>query len=201
MARKTKITLSEHELAVASEADWILTKWEVMNTACDLLGSQVDIIRRDFIGDKPLLSMIPDQLPKISKGENYERLPYAILDYPRHFSREGTFALRTMFWWAHFFSVTLQVSGNCLPIIRKRLIDEPFIPENEVWFCQQDDPWQHHFGKDNYCLLSSVDTDERLAQIGRTGFVKLAMRFGLEDWNRMPGLLATAYKTLAAFIA
>jgi hypothetical protein len=49
---------------------------------------------------------------KISRGENYQLLPYIILDYPSYFSRNNIFAVRTMFWWGNFFSITLHLSGD-----------------------------------------------------------------------------------------
>ena len=50
--------------------------------------------------------------PKITRGENYQLLPYVILDYPRCFQKEQVFAIRTMFWWGKGISITLHVSGN-----------------------------------------------------------------------------------------
>jgi len=35
--------------------------------------------------------------PKISKGENYEGLPWVILDFPRYFDKENVFAIRCFF--------------------------------------------------------------------------------------------------------
>jgi len=50
--------------------------------------------------------------PKISRGENYLGLPYLVLDYPRLFRPDAVLAIRTFFWWGHFFSSTLQLSGG-----------------------------------------------------------------------------------------
>ena len=55
---------------------------------------------------------IVQSTPKIAKGENYLQLPYVLLDYPRCFDKENIFAIRTMFWWGNFFSITLHLSGS-----------------------------------------------------------------------------------------
>ena len=52
------------------------------------------------------------QSPKISRGENYNGLPYVMLDYPRCFGKEDVFAMRTMFWWGNFFSITWHLKGK-----------------------------------------------------------------------------------------
>ena len=44
-----------------------------------------------------------DVSPKISRGEQYLGLPYVMLDYPRIFSKENVFAIRTFFWWGNYF--------------------------------------------------------------------------------------------------
>jgi len=63
--------------------------------------------------------------PRISKGENYKGLPWVVLDYPRCFGRDDVLAVRTLFWWGHYFSVTLHLKGSYkemfLPVIRDHL--------------------------------------------------------------------------------
>ena len=61
--------------------------------------------------------------PKISKGENYKGLPWLVLDYPRYFNKEDIFAIRTLFWWGNFFSITLHISGKYKMRYEKKIID------------------------------------------------------------------------------
>ena len=35
-----------------------------------------------------------------------------MLDYPALFKKDEIFALRTMFWWGNFMSITLLLSGG-----------------------------------------------------------------------------------------
>ena len=51
---------------------------------------------------------------KIFRGENYLGLPYLVLDYPKHFSKDSIHAFRTMFWWGNFFSFTMHLQGKAL---------------------------------------------------------------------------------------
>lgn len=200
MARAAKITLSDKELSIASDEGWILTKWEVMDTVYDLLGTCVEPIRKRCAALQSIPSEAWQRPPKISRGENYRRLPYAILDFPRLFSGDDIFAMRTMFWWAHFFSVTLHVSGKYLPLISDRILDEKAGPVNDIFFCIQEDPWQHHFEENNYRQFADVDRQTLIRQIKSHGFVKLALKYDLKQWNQMPALLEEGIGRLASFL-
>src|SRR5215475_6975736 len=39
---------------------------------------------------------------RIFRGDNYKHLPYAVMDYPALYTKENSFAYRTMFWWGNF---------------------------------------------------------------------------------------------------
>jgi hypothetical protein len=121
MDEKTKVTLSAGELAIASDRDIILTKRKVMESASQLFSGQIPFISNAFPQQvkEELLGIVH---PKISKGENYKGFPYVIMDYPALFSKDNVFALRTMFWWGNFFSITLHLSGNIRNNIRKLLL-------------------------------------------------------------------------------
>src|SRR6185369_14445953 len=109
---EAKIRLSQKELELVSNTEWILTKNEVITKAKLLLGSVLDEQIKWLSHHKLILpSEIKESSPKISKGENYRGLPYMVLDHPRRFDKEDVFAIRTLFWWGNFFSTTLQLSG------------------------------------------------------------------------------------------
>ena len=84
---------------------------------------------------------------KISKGENYLGLPYAILDYPAIFKKENVFAIRTMFWWGNFFSITLHISGRkrMREINISKLVEN--LREKNFLFCINKKEWEHNFDK------------------------------------------------------
>ena len=114
MNAETKITLSAKELELVCNTDWILTKHAIIHKVYDLFGEQSALMQQWIMNEEKHL---PDEVnkyqPKITKGEKLSRLlPYVILDYPRCFEKERMLAIRTMFWWGNFFSVTLQLAGN-----------------------------------------------------------------------------------------
>src|SRR6187549_876336 len=105
--QKVKLVLSEEELRIVSDPGIILTKNAIITKVYDLFGILAgEQIQFQYPGEA---GAIP---PKISRGENYKGLPYVVLDYPRLFTSEHVFAIRTHFWWGNYFSVTLHLKGQ-----------------------------------------------------------------------------------------
>src|SRR5688500_20050079 len=107
-----KIQLSQEELVLVQNADWLLTKNRIIGKVYEMFGMLVADVQMMPEKNSVLLPEIFAASPKISKGENYMGLPYVMLDYPRCFGKSDTFAIRTMFWWGNFFSVTLHLKGR-----------------------------------------------------------------------------------------
>ena len=119
----TKIRLSAEEAALIMNADIILTKNRILEKVKALLlviqeDQQHYLSSNNLLPD--LVQIIP---PKISKGENYNGLPYLVLDHPRYFDKENMYAIRSMFWWGNFFSTTLLLSGEYKARLEQRFID------------------------------------------------------------------------------
>ena len=181
----TKIRLSPEEGALVISADWILTKNSVIQKTIQLLASlqtQQEILLLTYKGILP--GEIINSSPKISKGENYKGLPYLVLDYPRYFNKEDTFAIRMFFWWGNFFSGTLHLSG-----IYKRMYEEKIIQSFETLktegfsICINEDQWEHHFEITNYLPLHSLTAYQFEEMINRKPFIKLSKKISLEQWN------------------
>src|SRR5688572_11448321 len=109
---ETKLTLSPVELRLATDAEILLTKNAIIDKAKQLFNLLQDKQERYLTAQFNLGKTIVDTSPKISRGENYRGLPYVVLDYPRIFEKDNIAAIRTMFWWGHFFSMTLHLSGR-----------------------------------------------------------------------------------------
>jgi len=107
-----KIQLSPEELELVQNTEWILTKHIITKKVYNMFGEISMILKTETeLFNYLFPENIKYQNGKISKGENYQLLPYVILDYPAFFWKDRIFAIRTMFWWGNFFSVTLHLSG------------------------------------------------------------------------------------------
>jgi hypothetical protein len=84
-----KVTLSPKELELVNNADWILTKNAVIGKVYELFGQLSEYIVAELAKHPSLTEQgIDFRSPKISKGEQYEGLPWVMLDHPRHFTNE-----------------------------------------------------------------------------------------------------------------
>ena len=185
MDEAAKITLSEKELELVCNTDWILTKHVVIGKVYQLFGNLAASMQ--VFGEKNkehLPGAVSASNPKITKGENYRQLPYVMLDYPRLFTKADCLAIRTMFWWGNFFSVTLYLSGaskhNAVSALQNSFMQ---LQSNNYWICINEDPWQHHFDEDNYRWLKDSGAEDFATILHNKPFVKLAKKTRLSHWD------------------
>jgi hypothetical protein len=195
MDNDTKVRLSVGELATATDKNIILTKRAIIEKAAALFNEQIPIISnyfREVVNhDRALISAVP----KISKGENYNGLPYVIMDFPSTFSTENIFALRTMFWWGNFISISLHIKGSYKNRYSDKILKTIF-NEPDLYISVGEDEWQHHFEKNNF-MKSSLITHDLKKQMERSNFLKIAIKYELHHWNMMQSILPDGYKKLA----
>lgn len=190
MGNISKLMLSDEEQQLVKNSDWILTKRIIIEKVNQLLGNlsetQQVIIEREkcWLPQAVILST-----PKIAKGENYLGLPYMLLDYPRCFNDADIFAIRTMFWWGNFFSVTLHVSGTYKQMFQQKILKNLPAAKQNFFICIHESPWHHHFQADNYVALKQLSVEKAEELIIKKQFIKLALKFSLQQWNTIPALL------------
>jgi len=172
-------------MRLVMQPDWILTKNSIIKKVVGLFA----VLSEEYRGllDSPIS-------PKISKGENYQGLPYVMLDYPRLFGREDVLAIRTFFWWGHAFSVTLHLKGEYLrrylPVLK-----ECWARLAEAGFCIgiSEDEWRHEHVEGNYRPIVS----EELGDWGDDlPFLKLSAACGLDRWEEAQPILGGLFRVL-----
>jgi hypothetical protein len=198
-----KIRLSQTEMELVNNADLILTKNAILKKVNELLGNQ-QAKQQQYV--KLHAAGLPEKVsgssPKISKGENYQGLPYLILDYPRLFEHENIFAVRTMFWWGNFFSVTLHLSGIYKKEAEEKLIASyKAIGENGYYFYINEDQWGHHFENNNYVMLSELNKNDFEKSVRENSFVKLANKISLQQWDNAEEILQDYFKEIIEILA
>ncbi len=199
---KAKIQLSPKEAELVVNADWILTKNGIIEKV-KLLLAAVQSKEEDYISKHKLLPVeVTKAPPKISRGENYRGLPYLVLDYPRHFEKNDQMAIRTMFWWGNFFSITLHLSGAYKKHY-ETVIASVFaqLSEDSFAVAVSDDQWEHHFENTNYALLSSMNKEIFNQHLLSKSFIKLAKKIPLEQWNNAPDELFAAFCKLVNWLS
>lgn len=183
MASNFHLTTGEYNLV--NNAEFLHTKNIILKKVIALFSALNEHFVEEASGRLP--GALTAVAPKISRGEQYLGLPYVMLDYPRMFSRENTFAIRTFFWWGNFFSIHLQLSGvyqqQFAPTIIRRLAEH----ETGGWFVAVgEEEWSHHFEEVNYRPVEHVDVNQI---INTHSFVKLAKKIPLQQWEHVEYLL------------
>ncbi len=200
MSVKTKIHLSRLEMELVNNASWILTKQRIIDKVYLLFGEILENYKRvskEEINSHSLFEITKGG--KISKGENYLGLPYVMLDYPAFFDKEKIFAIRTMFWWGNFFSITLHISGE--ESLSKMSFSDCFdyIKNSNFFVCVNDDQWHHHFEKDNYVHAHDIDK-KTFAGIYSKNFLKISGKTDIRNFNNVQNFLEKTYRELIEFI-
>lgn len=202
MADAAKITLSLKERQLVCDADWILTKHAIIAKVYNVFGDAAAMMQTYLETVKSLPTDALSIGPKISKGENYQQLPYVMLDYPRHFTKYETLAIRTLFWWGNFFSVNLQLYGNCKLRAQPKIIEQfEFLRDNGYYVCVATDPWQHHFDTGNYRPLKDLEKIAFAEIIEREVFLKLAKKISLQQWDAASLFIEETFKEMITLLA
>ncbi len=186
-----KIRLSSEEMELVLNDQWILTKNTVLRKVNDLL---VQVLE----AQQALLPLFAGRLPaevltispKISRGDQYRGLPWLVLDHPRSFGREATFAIRTFFWWGNYMSVTLQLSGGYQLRYSSALQAAFPLLQHDGWLIGTgESAWEHHVEEQNYTALTSLDSRQFAVCCGQP-FLKLVKLHSLKEWDQLTGQLA-----------
>jgi hypothetical protein len=134
---------------------------------------------------------------KISRGEKYGGLPYVMLDYPRVFDKENIIAIRTLFWWGNFCSVTLHLKGRYQLLIAEKIRAEiPTLLKHDLYISVSGDEWNHNVSVDNYRPLNSIDQKDLFIILQKAAFFKLTGKVELDQWEKMEGKLFTLFEAL-----
>ena len=200
MNDQAKIHLSTLEMELVNNKEWIFTKKQIIEKVYLLFGDLHHSYRKIVEDEKQFLPAI-FQRPggKISKGENYKGLPYLILDYPAIFSKENIFAIRTMFWWGNFFSISLHLSGenfkNTNPV--SHLLAS--FQRNNFFVCINENEWEHSFHSTNFIDIKEMG-EGQIKNICKKDFFKVAKKIELSEWNNAPDFLEQSFKEIIGVI-
>ena len=198
--KETKVQFSDAEIDLMSNSEIILTKNKVVQKVKTLLE---ELQNRMSDHNKNRAELFAKEAfsisAKISKGENYLGLPYLILDYPRFFNQQDICAIRTMFWWGHFFSTTLHLSGPTkIQYTPKIVASFDLLAKNRYSLGINTDPWLHHFVSDNYSEIAIMDKELFEGKCNGAQHLKIATKVSLnhvhpqdelfENWKELDAI-------------
>ncbi|MDW3193915.1 MAG: hypothetical protein R8G66_16195 [Cytophagales bacterium] len=186
-------TFSEKEIRFLADTDFLLTKQDINQKVTALLGEAEQKLKGIIqSSDFPFPDQAFLKAGKISRGEQYQGLPYWILDYPRKFSKEATFSFRTMVWWGHEISCFFHIGGTDLENFRAFILKN-FQKDPSAYISVHSSPWEYHFGPDNYQNAFKIGPEEVKTHMDQFGFHKMTDRLPLEQIQDLPDFAATTF--------
>jgi hypothetical protein len=196
---EAKIRLSPKERELVTNAEWILTKNAIIHKVIQFFSLLQQEQKAHLHAHRVLL---PENMlhssPKISKGENYKGLPYVVLDYPRIFNSSGFGAIRTMFWWGNFFSVTLHIAGKNKKNYEDKVVSAyERLRENDFFVCINSKEWEHDFSEGNYTPLQQISKEGFIASVSGKEFLKISAYLPLNKFEIAASFMLDKFKLLS----
>lgn len=196
----SKVKFEKEEIDLLSQPEYFLLKKRLEVKINDLLTLCIPFIQKEMDKKSAYLPQkIPASTPKISRGENYLSFPWQILDYPRIFGKENTFALRTLCWFGNGISLSLLLGGDIAKLYVS-YIEKNFslLMENNFYICIHKDPFQHHFEENNIIRCSQFfeggnSIHELLEQ---HQFIKIVKLYSFEEIDSIPEKIGQASRIL-----
>ncbi|HEX6168094.1 MAG TPA: hypothetical protein VFZ33_00275 [Chitinophagaceae bacterium] len=198
MIQQTKIQFLPAEMELVSSPGIILTKNAILQKIKSFL-EELQLKQHDVL--QKYSSQLPGEVlkisPKISRGENYKGLPWLVLDNPRYFQHNNIFAIRTMFWWGNFFSITLHLSGNNKTHLLKKIADHySLLGKSDFYIYTGQKEWEHDMNPNSYIRISSLNNDELEKVVTENGFLKLAVKFPIDSLEAIEDKLLRNFELL-----
>jgi len=196
----SKIQLSAEEMHLVQNSEWILTKHRIIEKVYQLFGDlavqmELHLAQQNTLVDEVLL--VP---AKISKGEQYKGLPYVVLDYPRYFSRENVLAVRSFFWWGHYFSITLQLKGKFYAQYHQKIANAIAAKKlKEYRFSVAGNEFSFDLEGNNY-ISGEYATHHLSKEMEPPSFFKISYKVSFEQWDGAGQKLMQAFEHLTGIL-
>ena len=193
--------LNSKQLELVQSSDIIYLKRSALAAVnLGLIGLQSALV--EVCNNHPILKEFDTfNQPKISKGENYKKLPYVVLDFPATFSRSSIFAFRSMFWWGHFFSFTLHIQGEALDLLREKIMQhKKEILSSGFYLGVNSTPWEYHYESENYKALSDFKMQEFIDTVNNKNFFKIIHKILIAEYERLVDNGCDAFQKMLGFL-
>jgi hypothetical protein len=193
-----KIQLSADELELMQNSEVILTKNSILDkisSGLQQLGNRLSMELMQFSGVLP--AEIFSHGFKVSRGEKYKGLPYLVLDYPRLFGKEDMLAIRVLFWWGNYYSVTLHCRGKYASSVKDLLLKCEY--DKELYVTFSGDEWNHDLSE-IYVTWDKNRLGEILTRQETSDFIKISLKTPLCQWEEAEERLYNQYQRLLNFV-
>ncbi|MCS7029278.1 MAG: hypothetical protein NZ519_11000 [Bacteroidia bacterium] len=202
MIHTSEFLLSTYDLCIVHDKAFFMAKHAIMEKWERFLSYHAEKISQWL--SKPACKL-PDEVksstPKISKGENYQGLPYMVLDYPRLFTKQDTCAFRNILLWNRGLYSTWFFEGRYIPMA----VSLFSFPSNcELFLHQSVDKWTHELLSEDILLQQTTALDNIQKAAAKLNYLKISSFLPFEKWNTKLenenfAHLETVWRTFSSF--
>ena len=177
--RKSTNKLTKHELNFAKSKLYPITKQHIVH--------KTNLLFND-LGQKLVQKLVQFELInsleyKVTRGENYNMMPFVVLDFPRLLGKNFDIVCRTMFWWGHYFSCNLFVNTDLINI-EQTAKNIAGLSKTKIWV--GDNLWEQNLKTDQYTKLKKLSKEQIIEILTRQPYLKLVTKIKLDTYNTIP---------------
>ncbi|AMS26941.1 hypothetical protein AEM51_07850 [Bacteroidetes bacterium UKL13-3] len=184
--RKSTIKLTKHELDFASDTIYPETKHSVIQKTQQLF---VDCGQK--LSQNPLYQEYTQHNEfKITRGEQYQKLPYMVLDYPQIKGGNVDLVMRTMFWWGHYFSCNLIIKTTHLTTKQNTIAIQQL---SKTRVLVGENLWEQDLYSTEFCKLSKLSFEDIKELISTRTYLKLSRKIALRNHTKLPNIIDKVY--------
>jgi hypothetical protein len=154
--RKSAIKLTKTEFEFASSEQYPLIKQTVIHKMTMAFGELGTQLRETLPVSSPLFA---NASSKITKGENYQGMPWVVVDIPKIAGRDFEVLYRTMFWWGRYFSLNALLSTNAFDLSNLPQWHADPALHNALLYTG-DDIWQQNLDDPGFVPLKNIDAEQ-----------------------------------------
>jgi len=137
---------------------------------------------------------------KISRGENYKGLPYVVLDYPRLLTRTDVLNIRLLFWWGHYFTMSLHLAGDVWKGNRNRLMGALSDHEFGGHYVQYEgSAWENDLSSPFFIESSKLENDNFDALL-KSSFIKIVNPLVIDKVEDLESFSLTTFEKFTSLL-
>lgn len=197
--KSAKIDVSEDELKLVLNKEWLYQKRSIIEKVYEFFSVLHDEYNAIAGKRKVALSYLPiDRMGKISRGENLLGLSYLVLDYPALYTRDKIIAIRTLFWWGNFFSISLHLSGlKVQPEITLSWL--AYFKNFGFSINVSGNEWDYEFNSKSFEPFTN-DPNVYASSIADCGIFRVSRKAPLTNWIEAQQVLLDGFEKIVAFL-
>lgn len=194
--RKSTIKLTNKEFDYISSKEYPIAKRIIIQKICQQFDQMGIVLQQSIHSESPKLAFeFQDANFKTTKGENYESLPYVVLDYPQIKGSDFVILCRTMFWWGKYisFNVIFKTDEfdlkNCVHEIKNIKY-----PKLKVYLGKN--IWQQNLSDKHFIKVADIPENDLYSLLKKQLYVKLSMKLNFKKSCLIEEFSKTFYQTV-----